>query len=164
MFAEVSLVSSHAPWTPILPVLDDWDSIGDGSVFAPWANAGETPADLWRDSDRVREHFALSVDYAINAMIGYAERYVDARTLLIVIGDHQPAPLITGDEASRAVPIHVMSGDRSLLQPFLEWGFNPGAFPDSDRPAPTMDGFRDWFIRAFSVPAAGTGKTSTAHE
>ena len=164
LFAEVSLISSHAPWTPILPVLDDWDSIGDGSVFAPWANAGETPADLWRDSDRVREHFALSVDYAINAMSGYAERFVDARTLLIVIGDHQPAPLITGDEASRAVPIHVMSGDRSLLQPFLDWGFNPGAFPDSERPAPAMDRFRDWFIRAFSVPAAGGGKTSTAHE
>ena len=164
LFAEVSLISSHAPWTPILPVLDDWDSIGDGSVFAPWANAGEAPADLWRDSDRVREHFALSLDYAINAMIGYAERYVDDRTLLIVIGDHQPAPLITGDEASRAVPIHVMSGDRVLLQPFLECGFKNGALPDPDQSAPGMDAFRDWFVRAFSAPAASAGKASMARE
>ena len=33
LFAELSLISSHAPWTPILPVLDDWNSIGNGSVF-----------------------------------------------------------------------------------------------------------------------------------
>ena len=55
VFAEVGLISSHAPWTPILPVLDDWDSIGDGSVFAPWENAGEHPDELWRDMDRVRD-------------------------------------------------------------------------------------------------------------
>ena len=157
LFAELGLISSHAPWTPILPVLDDWDSIGNGSVFARWENAGERPEDLWRDSNRVREHYALSVDYAINAMIGYAERYVDDRTLLIVVGDHQPAPLITGDNASRAVPVHAISGDPVLLQPFLDWGFKGGALPDPDQPAPGMDAFRDWFVRAFSDRATGPG-------
>ena len=34
LFAEVSLVSSHAPWTPVAPVLEDWSTIGDGSVFS----------------------------------------------------------------------------------------------------------------------------------
>ena len=157
LFAELSLISSHAPWTPILPVLDDWNSIGNGSVFARWENAGERPEDLWRDSNRVREQYALSVDYAINAMIGYAERYVDDRTLLIVLGDHQAAPLITGDNASRAVPVHAISGDPALLQPFLDWGFKGGALPDPDQPAPGMDAFRDWFVRAFSEPATGPG-------
>ena len=157
LFAELGLISSHAPWTPILPVLDDWDSIGDGSVFAPWENAGERPQDLWLDHDRVREHFALSVDYAINAMAGYAERYVDDRTLLIVLGDHQPAPLITGDDASRAVPVHVISGDRTLLQPFIDWGFAAGARPDPEQPARGMDAFRDWFVHAFSGPATDSG-------
>jgi hypothetical protein len=150
LFAEVALISSHAPWTPILPVLDDWDGIGDGSIFAPWGNAGEAPEELWRDLDRVREHFALSVDYAIHAMTAYAERFVDEQTLLIVLGDHQPAPLITGEGASRDVPVHVMSGDPSLLEPFLEWGFRPGARPDPGRPTPRMSEFRHWFVQAFS--------------
>ncbi len=87
-------------------------------------------------------------------MIGYAERYVDARTLLIVIGDHQPAPLITGDDASRAVPVHVISRDPALVQPFLDWGFEAGALPDTNQPVRGMDTFRDWFVRAFSEPAA----------
>jgi len=151
LFAELGLISSHAPWTPILPVLDNWDSIGDGKIFETWRDAGERPQDLWRDHEQVRKHFALSLDYAINVIIGYAERYVDEQTLLIVLGDHQPAPLITGDDASRAVPVHVISGDPTLIEPFLHWGFATGALPDTTRPALGMDAFRDWFVRAFST-------------
>jgi hypothetical protein len=152
LFAEIGLISSHAPWTPILPVLDEWDAIDDGAIFAPWEHAGERPVDLWRDIDRVREHFALSVDYAIAAMIGYAERYLDDQTLLIVLGDHQPAPMITGDEASRAVPVHIISGHPGLVRPFAELGFKTGAFPDPNQTPHRMDTFRDWFVQAFSRP------------
>jgi hypothetical protein len=150
LFAVIGLISSHAPWTPILPVLDDWEGLGDGDVFAPWENAGEPPAELWRDSDRVREHFALSVDYALHAMAGYVERYVDEGTLLIALGDHQPAPLITGEGASRDVPIHVIAGDPALLDPFLAWGFIPGAFPAREEEGLGMEEFRRWFVEAFS--------------
>lgn len=152
VFAELGLISSHAPWTPILDVIDDWDSIGDGAVFARWADAGETPEELWRDGDRVREHYARSVGYAIDAMASYAQRYVDEGALLIALGDHQPAPLITDDGASRAVPVHVISGDSTLLAPFLEWGFVAGAIPDPEGPEPRMDEFRAWFLEAFSDP------------
>ena len=152
VFAELSLISSHAPWTPILPVLEDWNSIGDGSVFGPWEHAGERPEDLWRDRTRIQEAYAHSVDYALNAMIGYAERYVDDRTLVIVLGDHQPAPLITDEHASRAVPVHVISGDPDLVEPFVAWGFARGALPHPDQPARRMDVFRDWFVHAFSQP------------
>ena len=135
-----------------LPVLENWNSIGDGSVFGPWEHAGERPEDLWRDRTRIQEAYARSVDYALNAMIGYAERYVDDRTLVIVLGDHQPAPLITDDHASRAVPVHVISGDPDLVEPFVTWGFARGALPHPDQPARRMDVFRDWFVHAFSQP------------
>ncbi|MGH6922026.1 MAG: hypothetical protein ACREJ0_30525, partial [Geminicoccaceae bacterium] len=49
LFAEVSLISSHAPWTPIPPVLDDWSAIGDGAVFSRWADIGDPPEVVWRD-------------------------------------------------------------------------------------------------------------------
>jgi len=159
LFAEVGLISSHAPWTPVLPVLDDWEAIGDGSIFHRWADAGESPVELWRDHDRVREHFALSVDYALNAMVGYAERFVDEGTLLIALGDHQPAPLITGEGSGWGVPVHVISGDPRLLEPFLAWGFVPGAIPDPEGPERGMDHFRDWFVPAFSVPFEGTSES-----
>jgi hypothetical protein len=150
IFAEISLISSHAPWTPILTVLDDWEAIGDGRVFDEWAGAGERPEELWLDTDRVREQFALSIEYAVHAMAAYAERYVDDRTLLIALGDHQPAPLVSGDDAPWSVPVHVISGDSSLVAPFLEWGFVKGAWPDPTVEPVGMDHFRDWFIQAYS--------------
>ncbi|MDZ7779606.1 MAG: hypothetical protein U5R14_06655 [Gemmatimonadota bacterium] len=161
LFAEIGLISSHAPWTPILPVLEAWNEIGDGSVFEEWREAGERPEELWRDTERVREHYALSIDYAVHTAASYAERFIGSDALLILLGDHQPAPLITGEDAPRTVPVHVITGARELLDPFLQWGFETGPFPDVDGEPKGMDRFRTWFIRAFSEErssrAAGTG-------
>jgi hypothetical protein len=67
-----------------------------------------------------------------------------------VMGDHQPAPMITGEGASRAVPVHILSRDPELLRPFVEWGFVPGALPVEGPASARMDDFRGWFVRAFS--------------
>jgi hypothetical protein len=163
LFAEVTLISSHAPWTPIAPVLEDWSAIGDGRVFSRWAEAGDPPGVVWRDPERVREQYARAIAYVLDVLASYAANFVDARTLLILVGDHQPAPLITGEDASRDVPIHVISGDPDLLAPFLAWGFSPGMRPPSGTPAKRMDEFRDFFLEAFSAPqpdpvAAAVGK------
>ena len=154
LFAELALISSHAPWTPILPVLEDWNGIGNGSVFMRFADSGESPAELWRDVERVRDHYAMSIEYAVSTMVSYAERYVDERTLLVLLGDHQPASLITGEGAPWNVPVHVISGDRALVEPFIDWGFVEGAWPRIEVEAETMgvDYFRDWFIHAYSGP------------
>lgn len=162
LFAEIGFISSHAPWTPILEVIDDWDSIGDGAVFQRWDGAGERPDELWRDGDRVREHYARSVAYAVDAMAGYARRYIDDDVLLIVLGDHQPAPLITGDDAPRTVPVHVISSDRALLEPFEAWGFTDGSRPPDGVEPERMSAFRPWFLATFS--SAPTGGTATRAE
>ena len=45
-FVQVALISSHAPWIPIPPMIA-WETIGDGKVFDQWAQSGESPAELW---------------------------------------------------------------------------------------------------------------------
>jgi len=154
LFAELGLISSHAPWTPVLPVLDDWDAIGDGRIFERWAGAGETPQELWRDPERVREQYPRSVAYAVDVGLAWAERFLDEGGLLLLMGDHQPAPLITGDDASRAVPVHVVSADSTLVAPFVEWGFRWGVLPDSVALPRRMDAFRPWFVESFSGTSA----------
>ncbi|BBI60257.1 hypothetical protein HSBAA_15630 [Vreelandella sulfidaeris] len=72
---------------------------------------------MWQDIERIRDHYAWSVDYAVKVTGRWAERVADDNTLMIVLGDHQAAPLITGDDASAAVPVHIISGDRALLAP-----------------------------------------------
>ena len=161
VFAELALISSHAPWVPILPVLDDWGAIGDGKVFEPWRNSGEAPVSLWKDYDRVREHYVRAIDYALDVVTGYAARHVDRHTLLIVLGDHQPAPLVTGDGATRDVPVHIISGDPALLEPFIGNGstanpglpsFRLGAFPALETNGVGMDQFRGFMQKAFAKP------------
>jgi hypothetical protein len=152
LFAEISLISSHAPWTPIAPVLEDWSAIGDGSVFSQWADAGDPPEVVWRDPERVRQQYVRAIDYVLGVLASYAVNFVDERTLLILVGDHQPAPLITGEGAGRDVPIHVISGDRDLIAPFVAWDFSSGMRPPAGAPARRMDAFRDFFLDAFSVP------------
>ncbi|MEA2118059.1 alkaline phosphatase [Halovibrio sp. HP20-50] len=156
VFAQLALISSHAPWTPILPVIEDWSLIADGQVFTPWENAGDPPEVLWQDIERIRDHYAWSVDYAVKVTGRWAERVVDNDTLLIVLGDHQAAPLITGDAASKAVPVHIISGDPALLAPFTARGFIPGTLPALEQAAnaPRMSQLRHWLQADFAAPGA----------
>lgn len=150
LFAELALISSHAPWTPILSIIDDWEALGDGTLFARWEQSGESPEQLWRDPDKVRDHYAQAVDYALAAVAGYAERYLNDDALVLVVGDHQPAPLITGADASRDVPIHVLSRDSSLVAAFIEAGFTPGVLPSPESSsALRMDDLRPLLHRLF---------------
>jgi hypothetical protein len=147
LFVEAGMLSSHAPWTPVLPLVA-WDAIGDGAVFEPYRLDGYPPEEIWWDVDTLREGYAQSLAYALDAAAGFAARLLDERTLLIVAGDHQAAPWVTG-ASGPDVPVHVISRDRAVLEPFVAWGFQPGAFPDATRSAPRMDRFREWFVRAF---------------
>ncbi|WP_026340721.1 hypothetical protein [Thioalkalivibrio sp. ALJT] len=157
VFAMLALISSHAPWTPVLPVLEDWGAIGDGAVFDQWAGQGPTPEVLWRDFDRVRDFYAQSVRYSLEVTGAYAAEHVDDRTLFLMLGDHQPAALITGQEASWAVPVHVISGDPELLEPFLARGFVPGMQPPSESAEDGFDALRGWLHDAFGASSKADG-------
>ncbi|WP_018948637.1 hypothetical protein [Thioalkalivibrio sp. ALMg11] len=149
IFAMLALVSSHAPWTPILPVLEDWDGIGDGAIFDQWADQGPAPETLWRDFDRVREYYAESVRYSLEVTGAYAARFADEETLFVMLGDHPSAALITGLDTSWAVPVHVISGDPQLLEPFRARGFVPGMQPPSEQAEHGFDALRGWLRDAF---------------
>lgn len=152
LFTELAMISSHAPWVPILPVLDDWNTIRNGRVFNRWEDIGEEPASLWRDPDRVREHFAKAIAYALETAAGFASRYLGNNALLIVLGDHQPAPLITGENASRDVIVHIISADPVLAETFLAAelpGFRRGTRPSLQTPGARMSQFRPFLHRHF---------------
>ena len=148
LFVEAGMLSSHAPWTPVLPLVD-WDVVADGEVFEPYRQEGYPPEEIWWDVDVLREGYAQSLDYSLQAMAEFAERFLDDRTLLIVLGDHQAAPWVTGASGSD-VPVHVIARDAELLQPFLGWGFRAGVVPDGGGVVARMDEFREWFVRSFS--------------
>ena len=146
-FAQVALVSSHAPWVPV-PQLVDWEAVGDGTILNRWAEAGDPPEVVWRDRDRVRDQYRQSIDYALRAVLGHAARQTGALPLIVVLGDHQPAPFVALGE-SRDVPVHVI-GPPDLVARTHGWGWTEGLVPDPGLPAWPMEDFRDGFLEAFS--------------
>jgi hypothetical protein len=149
VFAEIALISSHAPWTPIPPLLP-WAAIGDGSVFDRFATAGDPPEVVWRDRDRVRDQYRQALDYTLRAVTSFAARRAGTPTLLVVLGDHQPAPFVSEDAAGSDVPIHVI-GDPATLAHLEAWGWSEGLVPAPGVPAWPMSAFRDRFLEGFAA-------------
>ncbi|REC93408.1 sulfatase-like hydrolase/transferase [Kushneria indalinina] len=151
VMAEIATLSSHAPWTPIPPLID-WAQVGDGRIFNQWASAGDPPDVVWQDSERVRSQYLKSVDYALETLASFVTHYGDDNLVVIAMGDHQPATLITGEGASLDVPVHVMSRDASVLDQFEEWGWHAGMLPDQDSAHWGMDALRQRLIEGFGAP------------
>jgi hypothetical protein len=151
LMAEVALVSSHAPWTPV-PRLVDWDIVGDGSVFDAAAVAGDPPSVVWADGERVRRQYAETLDYSLAAVGEFVARYGDDDLVVFVLGDHQAAPMITGLDAGPDVPIHVMTRDRAVLDRLAGWGWQDGMHPDPDGPVLPMNAFRNRLLETFAEP------------
>lgn len=152
LFAQVALVSSHAPWVPV-PRLLDWDALGDGRVFDEMAVSGDPPDVVWRDRERVREQYRLAVDYALETVLDYAARHAGDPPLLLVLGDHQAAGFVALDERPD-VPAHLI-GPPDLVERAAAWGWSAGLLPGPETTARPMDEMRDMIIRTFSSGLAG---------
>ena len=150
LFAEIVLVSSHAPWTPVPSFVTDWNRIGDGSLYRDLPARGDAPEVVWRDPDRIRTQYGLSTAYSLRTVFDYAATFLGNRSLLIVLGDHQPAPIVTGPGTPPNVPVHVFSRDPALVGRFLAWGFSQGLVPAATATTLPMASFRDRFARSFS--------------
>ncbi len=157
VMAEIPLVSSHAPWTPV-PRLLDWEELGDGTVYHSVrrsAPGGQGSLDeVWSDVGRVRGEYRRSIEYSLGSLLSYVETYGDDDLVVVFLGDHQPAPIITGFGASRDVPITILAKDPAVLDRISGWGWHEGLKPGPDAPVWPMDAFRDRFLAAFgSRPA-----------
>jgi hypothetical protein len=140
LFAEVDLISSHAPWTRI-PRLISWDDVGDGSIF------GRIPAA--ETARGVRAAYGQSIEYVLTTLFSFVQRYGDDDLVVVVLGDHQPATLVTGQGAGHDVPISVIAHDPEVMDQIARWGWQDGMSPSQQAPVWPMAAFRDRFLTAF---------------
>jgi hypothetical protein len=163
LFAEVDLVSSHAPWTRI-PQLIDWGEVGNGTVFNSIPVDQVTQDALWSDQERVRAAYGRSIEYTLSALFSFVEHYGGDDLVLVVLGDHQPSTIVTGQGPnhhaqqsglSHDVPISVIAHDPAVLDQIAGWGWEDGLRPSPQAPVWPMDAFRDRFLSAFGSQPAG---------
>jgi hypothetical protein len=150
VMAEIDLVSSHEPWTP-LPRMLEWDDVGDGSVYDGMPADGLTPAEAFRDADQVRELYGDSIQYSLAALISFVTTFHahDDDLVLVLLGDHQPGRVVSGPDATYDVPITILARDPAVMDRTSSWGWDDGLLPRTDAPVWRMDAFRDRFLTAF---------------
>jgi hypothetical protein len=148
VMAEINLVSSHHPWTP-LPHLVDWSQVGDGSVFNGMPEQGESPDVAFRDPDEVRSLYGQSVEYSLNSLISFVQTYPDPDLVLVMLGDHQPHSYVTGAEPGHDVPVSIIAHDPAVMNRISGWGWQQGLRPGPDAPVWRMNTFRDQFLTAY---------------
>ena len=149
VMATMALLTTHAPWTP-LPEKLDWDLIGDGSIYDGSHRFGEPIS--WKFRDKVQDMYARSFDYTLEVLGEYAARYADD-ALIIVVGDHQPPPIINGWGKSGDVPIHVISQDKDLLERLPSAHWTDGMLPAGDLLSQPMSEFRQTLSTVFECSA-----------
>ena len=127
LFLFFPTISTHTPYSPTPPYQPDWQRIltdrpyDDADLdraFAQevdWLNLGPSYAD--------------AVSYAYATLGGYLRARADRDFVMIVIGDHQPPALVSGEGAPWDVPVHVIASRRPLLERLLAHGFRPGLAP-----------------------------------
>ncbi len=150
VMAEIDLVSSHIPWTH-LPRVIDWDDVGDGSVYDPMPAQGKSKAEVWADSGTVRAAFGDSIEYSLHTLISFLTTYGTEDTVLVFLGDHQPSPVVSGENASHDVPVTIVAKDPAVLDAVAGWGWEPGLNPGPGAPLWRMDQFRDRFLTTFGA-------------
>ncbi len=147
VMAEIDLVSSHTPWTPLPPTVP-WDELGDGSVFRDLA-----PVDV---PGSEAERYGTAVAYSLRTVVSFVETSPDPDLVLVVLGDHQPHHPVAADDAAPDVPVTLLAQDPAVLDRIAGWGWTGGMRPSPDAPVWPMDAFRDRFLTAFGPSGDGT--------
>jgi phosphatidylglycerophosphate synthase len=148
VMAEIDLVSSHTPWAP-LPTMVDWDSLGDGSVFDGMPAAGASAGTVWSSQDGIKRAYGQSIEYSLTALTSFLARSGDPNLVMVVLGDHQPAAVVSGSNTTHDVPISIIARDPAVLDRLGGWGWTAGLRPADGAPVWPMDAFRNRFLAAF---------------
>jgi hypothetical protein len=127
IFMFFPTISTHTPFRPTPPYQPDWQRMLTNRPFeqAPLDNAFDQQAD-WLD---LGPSYGDAMAYAYATLTGYLRTNPGRDMVLIVLGDHQPPALVTGEGAPWDVPVHVITSRRAVLDRLRAYGFRPGLTP-----------------------------------
>jgi hypothetical protein len=164
VMAEIDLVSSHTPWAP-LPQMVPENALGNGSIFDGMPQQGQQPAVVWRSAHDVQAAFGQSIEYSMTALISWLQNVHDPNLVVVALGDHQPATIVSGTAANHDVPISIISQDPKVIDRISAWGWQDGLLPSPQAPVWSMDTFRGRFLNSYGPhpPSTLAGVLASPH-
>ncbi len=149
-FVFFSTISTHAPFTPAPPYQADWERVlsaepyDEDVLHAAWS---EQP-----DWLNLGPSYVQALRYAYATAGGYLRLRADRDVVMILVGDHQPPALVSGEGASWDVPVHVVASRPALLDRLRRHGFSGGLSPGATTVA-RMDTLLQLLLDAFGDAA-----------
>jgi hypothetical protein len=74
-------------------------------------------------------NYTRALSYVYESLGGYLRLRADRDFVMILIGDHQPPSIVSGEGATWEVPVHVIASHREVLDRLLASGFVSGLRP-----------------------------------
>ena len=81
--------------------------------------------------------------------MSFVQTYGNDNLVLVVLGDHQPSTIVSGQHASHDVPVSIIARDPAVLERISGWGWQDGLRPGPQATVWPMDTFRDRFLTAY---------------
>ncbi len=127
LFVFYPTVSTHTPFAPTPPDQPDWPRM---LTDRPFDDAQLDRAYLEEpDWMNLAPSYVTSVTYAYEMLAGYVRRHTGRDLAIVVIGDHQPPALVSGEHAPWDVPVHIVTNRRPIVERLLRQGFRTGVTP-----------------------------------
>lgn len=142
--------SSHAPFSPVPPYVEDW-RIEDATFKGPPQADYKLGIFSLPNNPVALQAYRDAIEYSLRAVVGFTCR-LTRPSLVIVIGDHQPpiAASTSVPDRSKDVMIHVFANRTALLEPFRAMGFVEGFDVPADMVAFDAADFAQMLFRGFA--------------
>ena len=148
VMAEIDTVSSHTPWAP-LPQTVPTSQLGNGSIYDPQPAESESSDKVWQNQKTVQQFYGQSIQYSLKSLYSFVDNSHDPNLVVIALGDHQPATIVSGHGANHQVPITIIAKDPTVFQATAGWKWTTGDRPTATSPLWQMSAFRNRFLSAF---------------
>ncbi len=120
-------ITTHIPFRPTPPYQPDWSLVTTDKPYSDTATE-KALADAI-DWHGLFQGYINTFNYTFEWLTGYQALPQPRETLLILIGDHQPAGGVTGPGATWNVPVHIITGNAMLAERLRLLGFINGMNP-----------------------------------
>lgn len=112
-FVFFTTISTHTPFVPAPPYQPDWSRVLTTEPYD--ADALDHAWSAWPDWTNLAPSYLAAFDYALRNVGGYLRLRSDRDLVMVLVGDHQPPALVSGEGASWDVPVHVIANRPAVL-------------------------------------------------
>jgi sulfatase-like protein len=127
LFMFFPTISTHTPFRPTPPYQADWTRMLTDRPFDQ--PALDRSFDEQADWLHLGPSYVDAMTYTYATLSGYLRAHANRDLVLILLGDHQPPALVSGEGAPWDVPVHIITSRGDVLDALVAKGFRRGLTP-----------------------------------